>query len=137
MYPNCVIPGCPLSSVTLPTSGMMQNGILFQPRQQGLIIDGKERLLYPTPVAVDCKGESKGCSRHLHKDMVRRICLQAFYQKVGKETVYPHPEFVEQLMGFPIGWTDLPVSEMQLYQPKRSQFCKPSRKSKKVKSNGQ
>jgi hypothetical protein len=26
---------------------------------------------------------------------------------------------------------------MQLYQPKRSQFCKPSRKSKKVKSNGQ
>ena len=114
MYPSCVTLGCPLSSVTLPPSGMMQNGTLSQPQQQVHLIEGKERLLYPTPVTVDCKGESKGCSRHLHTDMVRRICLQAFYQKVGKETVYPHPEFVEQLMGFPTKWTELDASETPL-----------------------
>jgi len=116
-FPACVRADCPLSSATLPQSGMMRNGTLFLPLQQVQIIEGKERLLYPTPVAVDCKGESKGCSRHLHKDMVRRICLQAFYQIVGKETVYPHPEFVEQLMGFQNMWTELSASEMQSYLP--------------------
>ncbi len=131
-YPNCVKMGCPLYSVILPSSGMMQNGTLSQPQQQEQIIEGKERLLFPTPVAVDCKGESKGCSRHLHKDMVRRICLQRFYQKVGNETVYPHPEFVEQLMGFPSKWTELDASEMPSSRNKSTRSSKQSQTSKKV-----
>jgi hypothetical protein len=27
--------------------------------------------------------------------------------------LYPHPEFVEAMMGFPIGWTELEPSETQ------------------------
>lgn len=132
MFPSCVRAGCPLSSVTLPQSGMMRNGTLFLPRQQVQLIEGKERLLFPTPVAVDCKGESKGCYRHLHKDMVRRICLREFYLIVGKETVYPHPEFVEQLMGFPITWTELNASEMLSSHNKFIRSSKRLRISKEV-----
>jgi len=67
--------------------------------------------LLPTPTAADAKGESKGCARHLHKDMIRRICLQYHYDQVGKETIFPHPEYLEAVMGFPIGWTELNPSE--------------------------
>lgn len=132
MFPNCVRAGCPLSSATLPQLGMMRNGTLFLPQQQVQLIEGKERLLFPTPVAVDCKGESKGCSRHLHKDMVRRICLREFYLIVGKETVYPHPEFVERLMGFPVMWTELNALEIQLSHSKSTRSSKRLPISKEV-----
>jgi site-specific DNA-cytosine methylase len=59
------------------------------------------------PTASDSKGESKGCKRHKNKDMIRRVALQKNYDIVGSETVYPHPEFLEEMMGFPTGWTEL------------------------------
>lgn len=61
----------------------------------------------PTPVASDYKGSTGKGSRR--GTLAESVALEA---GVSGETVYPHPAFVEDLMGFPIGWTDLDASEM-------------------------
>lgn len=65
---------------------------------------------WPTPTAMD----AAGLARHLRKDATgtRSILLS---QKVaflaGGGTGNLNPEWVEWLMGFPIGWTELNASE--------------------------
>jgi len=92
--------------------------------------------LLPTLTCNTGKNTSMGIN--FERRAEKRQLDGVFMIQIGiKNGLVLQPAFAEWMMGFPIGWTDLPVSEMQLYQPKRSQFCKPSRKSKKVKSNGQ
>lgn len=64
---------------------------------------------FPTPTATDWKGSTgKGSPAGTLAECVAEECSDP------GETVYPHPEFVEELMGFPIGWTDFAISEMPL-----------------------
>jgi hypothetical protein len=57
---------------------------------------------YPTPIASDHKGSTgKGCRRN---SLAERLAMT--YGTPGR-TVYPHPEFVEHAMGFPVGWSEL------------------------------
>ena len=58
---------------------------------------------YPTPVASDYKGSTGKKSR---KGTLAEVLAEQFGELPGK-TYYPHPEFAEALMGFPIGWSDL------------------------------
>lgn len=57
--------------------------------------------LYPTPTATDWKGSTGQGS--LPGTLAERCAVEC---GVSGETVYPHPEFVEELMGFEIGFTD-------------------------------
>jgi len=81
---------------TWPASGMTHNGTLFQQPQLVRHIKEKGSLSLPTPQARDYKGIS-GRSKKRKKPM----CLPGALGGV------PNPEFVEWLMGFPKGWTDL------------------------------
>jgi len=59
---------------------------------------------YPTPVASDHKGSTGLGSRiGTLAERLAVVCKESS----DRRTVYPHPEFAEDLMGFPIGWTDL------------------------------
>lgn len=59
---------------------------------------------YPTPVASDHKGSTGVGSRR--GTLSERLAVECKSHS-DRSTVYPRPEFVEDLMGFPIGWTDL------------------------------
>lgn len=70
----------------------------------GLTIDGigcSCSPRYPTPTASDWKGSTGRGSRR--GTLAERVAIDS--QANGK-TVSPHPEFVEALMSFPIGWSD-------------------------------
>jgi hypothetical protein len=64
---------------------------------------------YPTPTASDWKGSTGRGSRK--GTLAERLSVLT---KSEGETTYPHPEFVEALIGFPILWTDLEDSAMPL-----------------------
>tara|TARA_R110002095_G_scaffold165188_3_gene143396 strand:+ start:2306 stop:2917 length:612 start_codon:yes stop_codon:yes gene_type:complete len=61
----------------------------------------------PTPCARDWKGMSS-------KKWRERTGKKKFATLPDKIGGTPHPEYVEQLMGFPIGWSELKPAEMQL-----------------------
>jgi hypothetical protein len=63
--------------------------------------------LYPTPTATDWKGSTGKGSR---RGTLAESAATSAGPNDGK-TVYPHPEFVEAVMRFPISWTELPHSE--------------------------
>lgn len=65
-----------------------------------------------TPAASDWKGSTGKGSR-------RQTLAEQVAMNEGPNdgtTVYPHPEFVEAVMKFPITWSELPPSEMRSIQ---------------------
>ena len=62
-------------------------------------------MLLPTPSAHEHKYRLKGNSQ-------ASKCLEARARRTGKDFQL-NPQFVEEMMGFPIGWTDLNHSETQ------------------------
>jgi hypothetical protein len=62
-------------------------------------------MLLPTPTAHEHKYRLKGNSQASR-------CLEAQARRSGKDFQL-NPQFVEEMMGFPIGWTDLKHSETQ------------------------
>jgi hypothetical protein len=62
-------------------------------------------MLLPTPSAHEHKYRLKGNSQASR-------CLEAQARRSGKDFQL-NPQFVEEMMGFPIGWTDLEHSETQ------------------------
>ena len=126
--------GCHKSLQTLPRSGMMLNGKLFELQMSEQDISDRECLLWRTPTATDgnrgvgltvksmLKGNIIRKSGHpmqicLHAQTLYRKYVELGYSKDNLPTVVRgqlNPNWIEWLMGFPIGWTDLDVSEMQL-----------------------
>lgn len=64
---------------------------------------------WPTPTATDYKGASGGCKKLKNPT---KLCYRVHPMNM-RGTTYPHPIFVEHLMGYPIGWTELDPSETQ------------------------
>ena len=107
---------------TLPTPGMTVNGKLYQRRawERGISEDecsSSQREMWPTPVASDAKKLSSGSlSRAVRPDL--KFCYRKTTGRdrhrpggasaIPKATGNLNPEFAEWLMGFPIGWTELP-----------------------------
>lgn len=84
-------------SETWPRSGLMRNGTAYQlpplvPNTAGSVSGS-----WHTPVARDFKGYTMRDGESICNQ------LRAIFGGPG----VPHPRFVEQLMGFPIGWTEL------------------------------
>lgn len=104
----------PWSSVTLPALGMTQNGVVYQhPTAErpitgidsGLSPDGKT--FFHTP---NCTGLDGGSNS--------RKALKA---KGGEVIGQLNPTWVEWLMGWPLGWTDLKPLGMDRFQEWRQQ----------------
>jgi len=137
------------SSVTLPRSGMMQDGILSERLTSGRRISGtgsglllptptasdygqnksrgknaKERPslatmarknLWPTPRASDHKGAKTSTNTTKRRLEDGKATLsEAMVEAVGGGKL--NPTWVEWLMGWPLGWTDLRRLEMDKFQ---------------------
>ena len=67
--------------------------------------------MWPTPRCSD--GMKNKLRTHLGPETNYRGRLEDFIAKDADGSGYLNPLFVEQMMGFPIGWTELKPSEMQ------------------------
>ena len=56
----------------------------------------------PTPTVSDAKGSPKSRTILNNKSNLCEVLRQS-----ESDSIYPNPLFVEQMMGFPVGWTDL------------------------------
>jgi hypothetical protein len=86
-------------SGTWPRSGMMRNGTAYQLEQSVPRTDEIGFGLLPTPTSSDAKA--------YHSDLKRFDSLSVELRKRYGYPSYPHPRFVEWMMGFPTEWTAL------------------------------
>jgi hypothetical protein len=88
---------------SLPKSGMTRNGVLYQQLEWERPIKENALSSWPTPTARDGKGASG------HKKLARRLADLTIQARLrdGVNTGSLNPEWVEWLMGFPSGWTNL------------------------------
>lgn len=104
---RCFLEGWATFSETWPRSGMTRNGTAFQLPTLAPLIDGIGFGWWPTPTASDAKRCSELKLVSLAKRAAKPGAHWNFAEHVSAELEgYPHPEFVELLMGFPLGWTD-------------------------------
>jgi hypothetical protein len=62
----------------------------------------------PTPTTRDYKdGSQQGCANTPPNGLLGREIHQAVGSPLTGEAMYLNPFFVEEMMGFPVGWTDL------------------------------
>jgi hypothetical protein len=90
---------------TLPISGTTQSGVLYQQPDWEPLIDVKGSLLWPTPRAAMWKNRKwwRRPSGNHHGNLEEVGALKK-PELLGQEM---NPEWIEWLMGFPIGWTEL------------------------------
>jgi hypothetical protein len=93
-------------SETLPRWGMMRDGEFWEQMPQGPVIIEPESGYVPTPLANDCKGGAKNGRDSEFKHWLKR--------RHGK--TYPHPQRVEEMMLWPIGWSELAPLETDKFQ---------------------
>jgi len=91
-------------SATWPKRGMMRNGQIYQLPTLGPGIGGAESGYLPTPTKSNAKGAAK--SRYFRSEQSRGN-LHEDLRDGPEDPIYPHPDFVELMMGFPIGWGEL------------------------------
>jgi hypothetical protein len=105
---GCVTTASESSSAIYPQSGMTRNGMLYRRVHSVRHTHGKGCSLWPTPTATDWKGCSPNYKKNKRGETRTRSYLRAACHPDGVDgSTYPHPAFVEVLMGFPIGWTEL------------------------------
>jgi hypothetical protein len=102
-------------SGSFPRQGIMQNGRAYVHRIWAPAISEIGGGLLPTPVASIWKGVGpKGSASSLHQ--VERQGLAGVINELEGSTqtgeaMYLNPCFVEEMQGYPLGWTDLRRSE--------------------------
>jgi hypothetical protein len=79
---------------------MMQNGLCYVLPTWERHTNGNESSSWPTPAAQDGKNSTLPPSQE-HRDTLPGQLIRQGQQG------YLNPEFVETLMGFPQGWTDI------------------------------
>ena len=115
-------------SGTWPKWGMMQNGEVFRQQPLVLISEAKECMslpVVPRPTACDAKGSGRIRYERLSVGPNLRDWFNAKYN-----FAYPPASVDEYLMGFPLGWTDLGVSETR--SSRRSRSTSGKRSSKRI-----
>ena len=93
------------SSVSLPTSGMMQNGTLYQLTPLVCLTDAAAYGLLPTLAASDYKGTAKDRFYGSRKTFGTRIVERL--RKSSEDGIYPSLPLCEAMMGYPSMWTEL------------------------------
>jgi len=108
------------SCVILPRSGLMRNGRCYPLPTVVRRTDGSESGLWPTPQASDNRDRGNLSS----PAVVRRAAIGKqlmLSQVVSDQSGTLNPTWVEWLIGFPLGWTDLKPLEMHRFLSWRQQ----------------
>lgn len=112
--------GSQSSCQTWPPSGLMLNGTVYRLPTLGGGMKGKEYGLLPTPVKSD--GSEPSLKQFLRKEetwednsSLTATFRGLFHGLKGKQKVsgvyVVNPCVTEMMMGYPIGWTELPAAE--------------------------
>jgi len=97
-----------------PTSGSMRDGLLWEQKKLEHNTIETEYGLLPTPTARDFNGHTITKKRPKGFNKVLPNVFKIEFQLQGQ--CYPHPTFSEDLMLWPVGWTDLKPLEMDKYR---------------------
>lgn len=114
----------PLSSVTLPRWGMMRRGELWERMRSGQTTTVKDAgSMLPTPT---CHNAKEGA---YPAEFTRNT--PTLGARLGGK---PNPEYIEWMMGFPIGWTACVPLETHKFQAWQRSHLKPSEESLKIRN---
>ena len=91
------------SYATFPKSGMMQNGNVYQAPTLVYNRVGNGYIVLPTPVKSTANG---ACKNRYFGSPTYRGNIHEYIRDGEQDSQYPHPDFLESLMNFPIGWTE-------------------------------
>lgn len=102
-------------SMVWPKSGTMQNGVIYQLRALDYRISENDFSLWPTPTAsmsIDMKFSTEQALKRLRRNQSKGFQIGSAGGSLTDKVIdelggYPTPEFVELMMGFPVGWTDI------------------------------
>lgn len=98
----------PWSSVTLPRWGLMRDGVVYRLENSALLTNeiapGWLGETFPTPSVAMVKGSSEKALTRVDGRSRLRNRLDYWVERDGKSGRL-NPEFVEWVMGWPIGWT--------------------------------
>jgi len=134
-HPNCFGSTEVLSSVTLPAWGMIVSGELYQRTKPERNISASDGGVWPTPLSRDWKGPSGRSLKGLECDLPAKVERTSYPTPIAsqakggagsirkdtgkrREDRLDHllepgqqgklsPDWVEYLMGWPVGWTSL------------------------------
>jgi len=107
----------------LPKEAMIRDGVLYPLVKLAHPIKEKDGGYLPTPTARDYKDNGKSPA-----ELARNSKTLATH--AGGQL---NPQWVEWLMGYPVGWTELKDSVMQWYLNARKQRSKRSQQAKTLK----
>jgi hypothetical protein len=107
-------------SETWPESGMTRSGQLFPRAPWGHHMCDDECSLWPTPTA-SMDGRGFGIPMHDRTGRYKKSTVSRVHALVGEHGWRIHPRFTEALMGFPMGWSAIELSETPSPQMSRKQ----------------
>ena len=88
---------------TFPKSGMMRNGSVYLAPTLAYNRIGSDYIVLPTPA----KSTANGAIRNRYfGSPTYRGNIHEYIRDGEQDSLYPHPNLLESLMGFPIGWTE-------------------------------
>ena len=105
-YQCSFIEGLDEFSATLPKSGMMRNGKLYPQPMWVRPISGSGSGLWPTPQSSDHRDRGNLSTPAIKRRAAKGKQLN-LSMSVSEVSGQLNPPWVEWLMGFPVGWTDL------------------------------
>ncbi len=108
--PQCsLLEGLDVFSETWPRWGTMRNGECWElPTLAGVMAGTASGFSHPTPICSDHKG---ACARDLPRlGQLKDWMFETLTH--NQSTIYPTPGFMERVMGWPTGWTELKPLEM-------------------------
>jgi len=131
--------GLTLCLETLPKSGMMQNGFVYELVGLELPTEEREFLLLPTPLTGEYKNHPRNWRAMLKRFLrgsfrflrLNWVLGMVYELKTGKSPGQLNPQFLEWMMGFPKNWTDLKVLETLSFHKSLSSLPGESKKSKR------
>lgn len=106
----CLIEEGMSSLVALPKAGMMRNGRLYRQRSLGRRTSGSGCSLWPTPEATNTKAVHLRTAGRPPRTYVPE-------SEAATSQGQLNAEFVEFLMGVPVGWTDLEADPERTVAP--------------------
>ncbi len=102
----CLFEDLSKSYATFPKSGMMRNGNVYQVQTLAYNRVGNDYIVLPTPRVSTSKGAVR--NRYFGSPTYRGN-LEEFIRDGEQDSLYVHPNLLENIMNFPIGWTELNV----------------------------
>jgi hypothetical protein len=101
-------------SVTSQTVGATLNLMNSREREQGTLMEAVVKKMFPTPQASDNRDRGNMSNPSIQRRIAKgkQIMLS---QSVDQNSGQLNPPWVEWLMGWPVGWTDLKPLEMDKF----------------------